>query len=85
MLDREGGESPGPEDEVDGGLSLDEVGPSWYKQSLEFKVKTRPQSAGVLTDQALAMHYALFNVNFWHCKMQFEDVKYFCFVLLLIL
>ena len=36
MLDREGGDSPSPEDDIDGGLSIDEVGAPFCKAKNAF-------------------------------------------------
>ena len=36
MLDREGGDSPSPEDDVEGGLSIDEVGTSLREAKKSF-------------------------------------------------
>ena len=36
MLDREGGDSPSPEDDIEGGLSIDEVGTSFREAKNAF-------------------------------------------------
>ena len=36
MLDREGGDSPSPEDDIEGGLSIDEVGTSLREAKKSF-------------------------------------------------
>ena len=41
MLDREGGDSPSPEDDIEGGLSIDEVGTSLYEARNAFSKASR--------------------------------------------